>query len=204
MRKIKYLIIILLPLLLLSSCKNESDLSESDTNCIRLFFNEYDSYENMIVDERKLDLHHDDDLFLLNIDFSSISIQETRYYIGGTDYCILDKNMKSYKYHDKSHCECLHNREAFITYKINDDESFVIIYREKINNNNILEWKKEHLNGSERSYEGVYGYEGYRYNLKNTDNENIIFVSFKNTDEEFINKILNIVQDQVEQYLSNN
>ena len=132
MRKIKYLIIILLPLLLLSSCKNESDLNEYDTNCIREFDNEYDSYENMIADERKLDLHHDeDDLFLLNLDFSSISIQETRYYIGGADYCILDKNMKSYKYHDKSHCECLYNREAFITYKINDDESFVIIYRKK-------------------------------------------------------------------------
>jgi hypothetical protein len=164
---------------------------------IRLFINEYESYDKMIEDDRKLDLNFDeDDLFYINFNFSEISIKTIKYYIGGTDYCINEGKIKSYKEHNQNHCESLHNRESFIIYNIDDEKSFAIIFREKEVNRDNIGWKKEFMN-NEYSYETNFvNFSNDWYNLKNSDSKNIISVRFKNVSQESIDYILKTIKDE--------
>jgi len=189
MKKIKFLFIFLLQVILLCSCNSNGN--------IRLFINEYDSFDKMIEDDRKLDLNFDeDDLYYINFNFPEISFKEVKYYIGGTDYCINEGKIKSYNEHNQNHCESLHNRESFIIYNIDDEQSFAIIFREKEVNRDNIGWKKETMNN-------VYSYETYYvnfgndwYNLKNLDNKIIISVRFKNVSQESIDYILKTIKDE--------
>ena len=190
MKKIIILLLFVFNIVLMSSCSSNSN--------IRLFINEYETYEKMVDDSRKLDLEFDeDDLYYTKIDFSNISFKSIRYFIGGTDYCINKGKVKSYSEHDQNHCETLHNRESFVIYSFEDGGSFAIIYKRRFEDNAYLEWKKETISNV-YAYESKYvNYGNETYNLKNSNGEILISVRFKNTSLEMETRVLDYIEKKV-------
>ena len=196
MNKIKKKLFITLQILLLCSCNTNSG--------IRVFNNKYDTYEQMVEDYKQLDLNYDDkDPFYIKINFPNMTFEDISYYTGGTDYCINEGKIRSYKYHDPNHCSSLHNRESYVIYALSDDVLFTIVYRDKVENGEILEWKEEMI-GNEYVYETVLAYYNDRMqsNLLNVENQNLITVRFKNIDQDLKSNVLNEVRTQVEKALN--
>ena len=196
MKKIIILLLFVFNIVSMSSCSGNSN--------IRLFINEYETYEKMVDDSTKLDLEFDeDDLYYTKIDFSDIPFKSVRYFIGGTDYCINKGKVKSYSEHDKNHCETLHNRESFVIYSFEDGGSFAIIYKKRFEDNASLEWKKETISNV-YAYESTYvNYGNETNNLKNSSGEILISVRFKNISLEMETRVLDYIEKIVIQGYAN-
>lgn len=185
-KKLKFGIFLLTTILTSCSYKGDGDY--------RIFRNEYNNYDEMILHLNELNKNFKEDSFVFDVQMDGF---KTSYFIAGVDYCVKLNKINSFNDH-KERCDYLEAREIYY-YLTKEDFVFTLIFNIK-NKNDIKNASWTNENNTEKGSKYYVNESGISKYYSDKNNNYLILKTNKNEFEsnfELIIKNLNIIIENI-------